>query len=82
MIDEFHFNGIKAEDLLQVAIRCSMCEEVFIPLKPYYHRCPECQEYVVERGEQKRYYEQMEMEYYDYDDPGPDGYDLNVDWYK
>jgi len=71
MIDESHFNGLKASDLLFVK-RCSLCDERFLPTKYYYHRCPECQ-VIVDRNEQQ--------EHEEYTDE-PDGYDLNVDWYK
>lgn len=42
MIDESHFNGLKASDLL-IKKRCSVCDEKFIPVEYYYHRCPKCQ---------------------------------------
>ena len=70
MFDESHFNGLKSSDLL-FEKHCSVCDKKFTPTKHYHHRCPACQ-LTFHR------YEQQDYEY----DSEPDGYDLNVDWYK
>ena len=80
MIDESHFNGMKAEDLI-LPIRCTTCHEEFKPSRPYYHRCSTCQDIIlkVQNERHNAHYERSDFEEHDYE---IDGYDLNVDWYK